>query len=259
MPFTMRQRLAWALARRAAPVLGLGVLLGFAGPFGGHPPLSAPIRYAFWIGMVFAGYGAALAAEKLVPETSISRPELRLGAVAIASALPLTFVAAWVISLVRPGHLFQPLQLPALFGPVAVVQLAIVFTLLRKPHVPPQSPPGPSRDTSGSFPPTLLSRLPNRLGEEIVALEAEDHYLRVHTALGSDLVLMRLSDAIAAIRPDLGLQVHRSWWVAHDAICGIIRSEQRTQLRLNNGLLVPVGRTYSAAVRSRAARLPVGG
>jgi hypothetical protein len=258
MPLTMRERLTWNLVSRAAPVLGLGVLLGFAGPFRGSPPLSAPVRYAFWIGMVFAGYVAALAADKLVPETSISRPELRLGAVAIASALPLTFVAAWVISLVRPGHLFQPLQLPALFGPVVVVQLAIVFTLLRKSSIPPQSLPAPSRNMPGSFPPALLSRLPNRLGKEIVALEAEDHYLRVHTAVGSDLVLMRLSDAIAAVAPDLGLQVHRSWWVAQDAICEIVRSEQRIQLRLKNGLLVPVGRTYSAAVRSRAARLPVG-
>lgn len=259
MPFTMRQRLAQPLARRAAFVLCIGVLLGFAGPFGSHPPLSAPVRYAFWIVMVFAGYAAALAAEKLVPETSISRPELRLGAVAIASALPLTFVAAWVIPLVRPGHAYAPLQLPALFGAVAAVQLAIVFTLLRRSSGQPKPSPTQRKDTSGSFPGALLSRLPNRLGDEIVALEAEDHYLRIHTTLGSDLVLMRLSDAIATIGPDLGLQVHRSWWVAHDAICEVIRSEQRSHVKLRNGLLVPVGRTYSAAVRSRSARLLSGG
>ena len=255
MQFTMRQRLAQPLARRAALVLCVGVLLGFAGPFGSYPPLSAPVRYAFWIGMVSAGYAAALAAEKLVPEKSILRPELRLGAVAIASALPLTFVAAWAVPFVRPGHVYQPLQLPALFGAVAAVQLAIVFTLLRKSNVPPQPSPTQNRVTSGSFPRVLLSRLPNRLGEEIVALEAEDHYLRVHTTLGSDLVLMRLSDAVAAIEPDFGLQVHRSWWVAHDAICEIIKSKQRSHLKLRSGLVVPVGRTYSAAVRSRSARL----
>ena len=258
MPFTMRQRLAQTSARRVALVLGVGVLLGFAGPFGSYPPLSAPVRYAFWIGMVSAGYAAALAADKLVPETSISRPELRLGGVAIASALPLTFVAAWIIPIIRPGHAYSPLQLPALFAAVAAVQLAITFTLLRKSNASPRQSPPQSTDTSGSFPRALLSRLPNRLGDEIVALEAEDHYLRVHTVLGSDLVLMRLSDAIAATEPDLGLQVHRSWWVADDAIREIIRSEQRTQLKLRNGLLVPVGRTYSAAVRSRTTRLLLG-
>lgn len=255
----MRQLPAWPLARRAAPVLGVGVLLGFAGPFGSYPPLSAPVRYAFWIGMVFVGYAAALAAQKLIPETFIPRPQLRLGAAAIASALPLTFVAAWVVPFVRPGHMYDPLQLPALFCAVAAVQLAIVFTLLRKSNPSPRLPAADSRDASGAFPRALLSRLPSRLGEEIVALEAEDHYLRVHTILGSDLVLMRLSDAIAAIEPDRGLQVHRSWWVAQDAIRQIVRSEQRSHLQLRNGLLVPVGRTYSAAVRSRTARLPLGG
>lgn len=258
MLFTMRQLPAWPLARRAAPVLGMGMLLGFAGPFGSYPPLSAPVRYAFWIGMVFVGYAAALAAEKLVPETSISRPLLRLTATAMVSALPVTFVAAWVVPIIRPGHVYDPAQLPALFCVVAAVQLAIVFTLLRKLNAPPRPPLARRRDTSGAFPGALLSRLPSRLGEEIVALEAEDHYLRVHTILGSDLVLMRLSDAIAAIEPDRGLQVHRSWWVAQDAICEIVRSEQRSHLKLTNGLVVPVGRTYSAAVHARTARLPLG-
>ncbi len=258
MPFTMRQRPALPMVRRAGLVLGLGLLLGFAAPFAGDPPLSAPVRYAFWIAMVFAGYAAALAADKLVPGGLGARPALRMGATAIASALPLTFVAAWAIPLMRPGHIYEPLQLPALFAAVCVVQLAIVSILLRKPNVPSQPARSQTGDGSGSSPRTLLSRLPNRLGDEIVALEAEDHYLRVHTTLGSDLILMRLSDAIAATEPDLGLQVHRSWWVADDAICEVIRSEQRTHLKLSNGLLVPVGRTFSAAVRSRTTRRLLG-
>ena len=155
MPFTMRERLTGPFARRAALVLGIGLLLGFAGPFGSYPPLSAPIRYAFWIGMAFAGYAAALAAERLVPEASIPRPELRLFAVAIASALPLTFVAAWAVSFVRPGHAYQPWQLPALFAAVAAVQLAIVFTLLRKPGSPPLPAPAQAEidQLSAALPP----------------------------------------------------------------------------------------------------------
>ncbi|UUR09348.1 LytTR family DNA-binding domain-containing protein [Sphingomonas glaciei] len=103
--------------------------------------------------------------------------------------------------------------------------------------------------------PNLAGRRPSGLRGE--AWKAADHYLRVHTTLGSDLILTRLSDAIAAIGPDAGLQVHRSWWVAHDAIVEFVRSQQRTYLKLNNGLLVPVGRTYSAAVRERTAHLRV--
>lgn len=250
----MRQLLSWPWARRAALVLALGVLLGFAGPFSGNPPLGAPVRYAFWIGMAVVGYAAALAAEKLVPEISVlARPALRLGAVAIASALPVTFVAAWAVPLVRPGHAYGPSQLPALFSAVAVVQLAIVFTLLRRPVAQPRAPLERKPEPSAPGPSALLSRLPKRLGREIVALEAEDHYVRVHTTRGSDLVLMRLSDAIAAMDPATGLQVHRSWWVAHDAIDELVRSGQRSQMKLTNGLIVPVGPSYVAAVRLGAA------
>jgi len=248
----MRQMQSPPLVRHAAPVLGLGVLLGFAAPFAGDPPLDAPARYLFWISMAFAGFAAALAAEKLVPQAFTRRTGVRLAVVAIASALPLTFVAAWAISLVRPGHFYQPLQLPGLFAAVATVQLAITIVLLGKSTVRPRPDPAPTRagTGTGSFPTTLLSRLPKRLGEDVVALQSEDHYLRVHTTLGSDLILMRLSDAIAAMEPSLGLQVHRSWWVAESAVCEIIRSEQRTHVKLTNGLLVPVGRSYSAVVRS---------
>jgi len=232
----------------------MGLLLGFAGPFGTYPALSRPVRYAFWIGMVFAGYAAGWAAGKLVPTASRLGPGLRLVTVAAASAVPMTFIAAWVLSFVQPGRVIEPLHLPALFVAVAAVQVAIVFTLLREPRSPSQPLPPRSREKLGSFPHALLSRLPKRLGEEIIALEAEDHYLRVHTTLGSELVLMRLSDAVASIEPDLGLQVHRSWWVAHAAIREVNRADQRIQLRLANGLAVPVGRTYSAAVRHIRSR-----
>jgi hypothetical protein len=254
MPLTMRELLAQPLIGRTASVLALGALLGVASPFAGDPPLAAPIRIAFWIGMVCLGYAAAAAANRLVPAKLAAQPVLRGAATAITSALPLTFVAAWVIPLIRPGHIYEPLELPALLGAVFIVQLAIVFILLRDRGQPAQPAPPLSEDERAVFPQTLMARLPNRLGGQIVALEAEDHYLRVHTSRGSDLVLMRLSDAVAAIAPELGFQVHRSWWVADDAICEIIRSEQRTLLKLSNGLTVPVGRTFSAALRARPAR-----
>lgn len=254
MTFTKRQLPGRLAARRAGLVLGMALLLGFAGPFGTYPALRTPVRYAFWIGMVFAGYAAALAADKLVPAAPRLGQAMRLVAVATASALPATFLTAWVLTFVQPGRVIEPRHLPALFVAVAAVQVAIVFTLLRELKSPSQPLPARIREKSGSFPQALLSRLPKRLGEEIIALEAEDHYLRVHTTLGSELVLMRLSDAVASIEPDLGLQVHRSWWVAHAAICEVNRADQRLQLRLANGLAVPVGRTYSAAVRNIRSR-----
>lgn len=254
MPLAKRQLLIAPGIERLALVPGLGALLGFLGPFGTYPAFAPPLRYGFWIAMVLAGFGAALAARRLVPDTAGARPRwVRPALIALVSTLPMTFLVAWVLSLVQPGRIVEPARLPALFAAVGTVQLLIVVVLLRDERAPAASAAAPAPDAPAGFPEALLARLPRPLGRDVVALEAEDHYLRVHTAAGSDLILMRLSDAVAAIDARLGLQVHRSWWVASGAIAAVERDGARTQLRLGTGLRVPVGRTYLAAVRAAFA------
>jgi DNA-binding LytR/AlgR family response regulator len=84
---------------------------------------------------------------------------------------------------------------------------------------------------------------------EIWALQAEDHYLRVHTSLGSDLILMRLSDAIAELDGVEGAQTHRSWWVAKAAVTDAKRIDERAVLTLSNGVEAPVSRKFAPTLR----------
>ena len=92
----------------------------------------------------------------------------------------------------------------------------------------------------------LLSRVPTALGRDIVALQAEDHYVRVHTRLGSALVLGSLSDAIDdAGRSGLaGQRTHRSWWVASAGVESCVQRGRQVVLVLRNGLEAPVSVTY---------------
>jgi DNA-binding LytR/AlgR family response regulator len=99
-------------------------------------------------------------------------------------------------------------------------------------------------------PPRFLERLPYRLrGAALYAVEAEDHYLRLHTSRGSDLILMRLSDAITELEGLEGARTHRSWWVAREAVQGADRKEARISLRLPDGLTAPVSRTFARDLR----------
>ena len=91
----------------------------------------------------------------------------------------------------------------------------------------------------------------------ILCLQMEDHYVRVHRASGSTLELMPLQDAIARYGSG-GLQVHRSWWVAADAVVGAERDGRNWRLRLSNGQIVPVARNRIAAVRERQWIVPEG-
>jgi DNA-binding LytR/AlgR family response regulator len=56
------------------------------------------------------------------------------------------------------------------------------------------------------------------------------------------LILLRLGDAIAELGPARGVQVHRSWWVARDAVDHAERAGEKVALILRGGLRVPVSR-----------------
>lgn len=84
---------------------------------------------------------------------------------------------------------------------------------------------------------------------ELLAIEAEDHYLRLHTDRGSALILMPLSEAVAMLDGMDGLRTHRSWWVARGAVVEAARGNGRARLTLKNGLQAPVSRTYAPELR----------
>jgi len=84
---------------------------------------------------------------------------------------------------------------------------------------------------------------------DVLCLQMEDHYVRIHRPSGSTIELMPMTAAIARYgRPD-GLRVHRSWWVARDAIRQAEQEGRNWRLVLTNGLVVPVARSSIAQVR----------
>ena len=260
MQFTHRRRPAWGRWRPFLVAIPLGLLLGFLGPYGSNPAYPTATRYTFWLGLTVVGVVAAVVVGAVLPVTRLRAGALRIGAVALVSALPMTFVVAWTMSFLQPGRVFAPHQMPALFAAVAAVQLLIVYaTTATAPTgdaagAPDRAPaiPEPGEEAvAAAFPTALLSRLPPAIGSEIIALETEDHYLRVHALGGSALILMRMADAVALLDPRLGAQVHRRWWVAEAAVAGVRTEGQKLFLCLIDETLVPVGRTFSAAAKAR--------
>lgn len=233
--------------------VAIGALLGVLGPFGSQTTLATGVKYAFWMALTIAGFAAATAAERVLPSAVGGRKTpARVLAVALVSAVPLTFIVAWAMGVVRPGRTFGPLQLLGLFPYVALIQLLIAGVM----------PPGNEAAAAATdqeaaaapqYPAQLLSKLPPALRQDILALEAEDHYLRVHTRHGSALILMRLADAAAMIDPELGLRVHRSWWVARDGVRTLERTSGQPVARLIDDRAVPVSRTYLPAARAALA------
>lgn len=99
----------------------------------------------------------------------------------------------------------------------------------------------------------FLQRLPVAVAaQDVLALKAEQHYLRVFTPGRSFLTLYRFSDAVAEMDGNAGSQVHRSYWVRHSAIRSVRRESRKYYLELVNDIEVPISAGHQGMVRDLA-------
>ena len=240
MQFTNRQLLdGWT--RHALAAVALGLFLTFLGPFRSQEAMTTGPRMLFWLGLVGSGYLLALAALRLIGSRPM-QPVYRAVAVAIVSALPQIFIVGWALVQIRPGRVITVANLPMLFLSVLAVQALIVMLAawISSRRVDDAdslaAAEGSGRRASG--------RLARSMRGDLIALQAEDHYVRLHHQSGSTLILHRFRDALAEVEPGAGIQVHRGWWVANRAVVGTFVRGGKRWLKLSNDLEIPVSRTH---------------
>lgn len=222
---------------------GIGVFLTLISPLGsGSLPLHW--RLIYWVGLMYlggtSGHLSAVLLERVAPTIPVF---LRYALIAAMVSVP---VSAAVIAIQGANGPLPPAQYwPLIYMSVLVVSSGVsLMTYLFENRGAETPPPRPGR--------ALVDKLPPRLrSADILALQSEDHYLRVHTSVGEKLILMRLSDAMAAVEMLEGSQTHRSWWVARAAITEVERDNGRATLTLSSGATAPVSRTYLPVLRDK--------
>lgn len=258
MRFTMRDlTYLQSPLRQIAIALILGAVLGGLGPFGTFERLEWLPRLFYWELAVAAVWGCVTVTGVLLTRHPLVArlPCLRQAMlVALVAALP----GAFLVQVLTVGiglTVMAQLSYPLILGYVLLITMPSVvpITLMLTPQpVAAPMPPEPAVvPVAPPAAPAFHQRIPAGLGDGLLAVAAEDHYLRLHTDLGSDLILMRLSDALRELEGCDGLRVHRSWWVARAAVAQAVRDGQRARLILTNGLEVPVSRTYMPDLRQQ--------
>jgi len=240
----------WDLVRSTVlPGVIVGAFLGFVGAFGtGDMPLAQRIPFMIAISWVATLMGVA--AFRIAGMAAWANGAYwRLGlAAGILMFAPMGLVVWASVRMVAPAtHTPGVAAIPGylLVSLVTSLFFCLLVAWMRRDAGKPAVP-------GVAAPPKFLERLPLKLrGAEVWAVEAEDHYLRLHTSKGQDLILLRLADAVAELEGVEGMQVHRSWWVARDAITGARRGDGRATLTLKDGAEVPVSRTYAGQLREK--------
>lgn len=95
------------------------------------------------------------------------------------------------------------------------------------------------------------SQVPSALGHDLVALSAEQHYVRVFTTKGDTLILFAFRRAVAAVERFDGVQIHRSHWVRLAQVVEVAGTSRDLRCRLSNGQVLPVSRGNVAPLRER--------
>lgn len=244
--------------------LGIGVIMvlalgaGFAF-FGVYDTDALPFykRYVFWTSTMATGTAANIIVAPWVVNHLLRGRGIALQLLVIAAliSLPVTVVLALFNS--ETAHLWTLKIWAIQYFYVIVVSLVLVVGgyICLKAIGWIGAPPAPS-ETAPSEPSTIsqtqkfMERLSiNYRGGALYAISSEDHYLRVHTDRGEDLILMRLSDAMRELDGADGLQTHRSWWVARDGVAEVSRDNGKQALILKSGVAAPVSRSFASAVR----------
>ena len=238
------------LGRFALIFLAFGLVFGWLGPYGTYQLAPLP-RFAYWlIGIQVIGM-MAIGCMTLLRRTG------RLGgwplpaqaAVgALLTALPGSLVAIGLRYVFATPPAFTAAALLQIYVSVSVIALlvAVPMSVILSGRRAAPSDLDAAPDAEGS---PFLRRIPEKLGTDLLSIATEDHYLRVTTERGSDLILLRLSDALAELDAGAGLRVHRSYWVARRAVASVERNGHRTVLRLLDGTEIPVSRSYLGALR----------
>jgi hypothetical protein len=116
------------------------------------------------------------------------------------------------------------------------------------PPLPGPEPPAGSRPAPAARAAEALG-WPAALGDEVLCVTADLHYLHVSTLLGRATVLGSLA-AVESHFGAAGLRIHRSHWVARRAIRRVARSSGGWRCELRDGQRLPISRRRVAEVRS---------
>lgn len=203
-------------------------------------------RHLYWQCALIGGGVIAALIESWVARRLARRPRLFVVVQLIAMTPPISLWVA-VLPTILWGAGFRIEKIFWTMPSVLTVNIAIVGlawlarSALRTPAV---------AVVEGIAPGMIRARLSPRLARaRLLAVEAEDHYLRIRTEAGSDLVLMRFGDALEALRACDGFRTHRSWWVARAAVDTVRWKGGRGELVLSDGSTAPVSRTYASALK----------
>ncbi len=238
----------WAID--LAMFVAIGLLMGFLAPFASE---RAPVvtRYVHWMICMVGGGVIGILVDDLA-SLRMAATWRRVVAVSAVMTPPVSLLVLTTEHVLAnapfgwPGYWWLFWQV----GPISLAMMAVRALVWRNVPVRVETRTviaAPLPEAEAAFRRRLSAK---RRAARLIAVEAHDHYLKVHTDAGEELITLRFADALEELAQAHGWRVHRSWWVAADAVETVRWRRGAGEIGLAGGLTAPVSRTHAPVLKA---------
>ena len=247
LPFALRELTALLQRPRLWILFGIVVaIFAVTGPFGTYDALGFLARLGYWGVVQSLTWGIALGVIALCGAMR-QKPPFDEMATVLVGALLAAVPIGLVVKMVSAYVFGRPITMDGLWwqivssAPISVLLalLCVLFLKAEGGQEPPSVKPGER----------FLRRLPAEKRGKLLYLSMQDHYVEAVTNKGAALILLRFQEALDELADYDGLRIHRSHWVALDAIESWSRDGGKVTLTMRGGTVLPVSRSYVKPVR----------
>lgn len=125
------------------------------------------------------------------------------------------------------------------------IYVSVVHPWVRGQPVPDEDPP--------TAPPPAFVRIDKKRFrvEDVQHIRVTEHYLHVTSRHGQDVLRARLGDVVSELGDAVGVQIHRSTWVAFAAIQSVQEQDGKLRIQMSDGTSYQVARSRKQAVLDR--------
>jgi hypothetical protein len=221
-----------------------------AGPFGSYQTMSLTMRLVIGVPLMALLMLVGITLRALVFHF-VGHLGFRVasGMTALIAALVMAPTARLLLNLTPIGDRMASPGLLELG--ILVTSLSLGHSSVRRVLDPEDEPLAAEAEAQIDPAERLLHRLDPPKRGPILAISVRDHYVDVQTGKGQASLLLRFSDAMAEVDPAAGVQVHRSHWVAWEAIEAVEREGVKIYLKLKHGARVPVSKNHRGKLEDR--------
>lgn len=227
------------------------VIMAISGPFGTYDDLSLPTRFAFWLLALMA---IAPIMELAIAWSWRANALKKIPKILRPVAAVVVFAAPAAVAMLLINSLFRPQQSMWSAFPITWLSIAVIgltMGAIRYRHeIWDAAVSGKAElEATASLPP-FFNRLPDELGQGLVSVSINEHYLDIVTSAGKTIMRMRFGDAVNELDGFPGTSIHRSHWVAKNHAGPVVRRGSGYQMRLADGRVLPVSRSRLKQARA---------